>query len=1002
MRSSRGFLFAAAVAALLASGGNRVAAPAPPEEDKGVPLPEATPEDGDAAPADCWVVQGGAPSRSSESRTRPIRGDVEVAWTFAVKGRIEGEPRAWRQRVFVEEDLGAGKRVLHVLDAATGKETYKQGFDKATAPLAPSVWRDSVVVRANAGRLLGYAVGEHMLTPRWSATGSDFSAPILLDGAVYVRDDAEVACWTWGRSIAAWRASAGVSAEEDMRADGEIAVRGTTVYVCGRDKVGNAHLAGFRRDTGAQGGIVFVGPANALFGRAREVVPCVGPSFVLVRFGSAFTGEGGRSLSAVWVDRSPEGAGRPTAARTWMSLAQDPAVAGSTWVALSDGGSEGLSLTRPTRVQLRGAYWTDLYASRSSHAEFLDVLHAPVVTGTVALLGGRAFDLVTRDVLRDREIPCDARPVPVRGAILFVDSAKRSVVAWRGVRKPPPPAALAPAAADGPTTVEGATVLFEEGETRSGTVVLDVAAGTLSAAPAAKGKPAFSWPLATVRVVLAADRSVVLARDVAEAARLVESLAWKDAAKDYLALASDAAKANDAVLARRLLAEAEARGAATADLDRVEKAVARVEKDGPRVRDAESAAVASREAAVRARPTNAVVHAFEAAPESAPFGVRAALAREVLARVPAHPGVTAWIRSRLPQGISPPAPFDAAEWLRFVEATTQTPIRIVDVPPGGEKGLTPSQRELGSARATWRKDLVGLESGQLLLLTPLDAPGRLALTLSTGELVCDTLERVFEGGEHRRHDRTPLVHALYATQEEYLRQVEHGGRREVRGSEDADSLRWTAGVYDAMENVSKFYLPSGEDAFERALPVYAHELTHHWLQVRCPLFTTAESLAGGAHEAGAWILEGFPTFVEGFRFDLGRREVETLNPRAAALDVVANTPDDRRLPWSLVFSVDQEKAYALGKEPAVEVPLRWRLGWTRKESEIGLWYAQSGAAVAYLFHAEGGRHRPALLEAVRSFYVGIPTADVSKRFGLSEDDLGKRIVDWARDLVRPK
>src|SRR5205823_14076360 len=119
-----------------------------------------------------------------------------------------------------------------------------------------------------------------------------------------------------------------------------------------------------------------------------------------------------------------------------------------------------------------------------------------------------------------------------------------------------------------------------------------------------------------------------------------------------------------------------------------------------------------------------------ALPAEASFALRAALVRAVLERAPGHAEAGTLVRAALPPGLPLPAAFDALEWLDFAEAARATPIRVVTLPEKGEKDLSPQQRELGSARHTWRPDLVALESKQLLVITPVEKPGRIAKCLA--------------------------------------------------------------------------------------------------------------------------------------------------------------------------------------------------------------------------------------------------------------------------------
>src|SRR5439155_22748262 len=143
-------------------------------------------------------------------------------------------------------------------------------------------------------------------------------------------------------------------------------------------------------------------------------------------------------------------------------------------------------------------------------------------------------------------------------------------------------------------------------------------------------------------------------------------------------------------------------------------------------------------------------------------------------------------------------------------------------------------KQLGSALHFWRDDLVALESGPLLVLSPVKRPGRIAQCLAAGRAVCDALEALFSGGKVKRDLRYPLTHHLFESKEEYLREsTKHAGRAREAAMR---ALDYTAGHYDSQDEVSRMYLPSDPGEFDRILPTYAHALTHHWVDERCTLF----------------------------------------------------------------------------------------------------------------------------------------------------------------------
>jgi len=91
----------------------------------------------------------------------------------------------------------------------------------------------------------------------------------------------------------------------------------------------------------------------------------------------------------------------------------------------------------------------------------------------------------------------------------------------------------------------------------------------------------------------------------------------------------------------------------------------------------------------------------------------------------------------------------------------------------------------------------------------------------------------------------------------------------------------------------------------------------------------------------------------------------------------------------------------LGKAGDRPVALTWQLGAERRHSETSMFYEQAAAACRYLYFAEDGARRRALLEYVRAFYTGDAAgADVRTAFGVDAATLGARIVAYAGALAR--
>ena len=175
------------------------------------------------------------------------------------------------------------------------------------------------------------------------------------------------------------------------------------------------------------------------------------------------------------------------------------------------------------------------------------------------------------------------------------------------------------------------------------------------------------------------------------------------------------------------------------------------------------------------------------------------------------------------------------------------------------------------------------------------------------------------------------------------------------------------------------------------------------MRERCPLFTNAEAiqrLHRGRLTKGYWIVEGFASMVEEFRLDPVTGNWEAENPIARRRDLLAGTTEDQRIPWQRLFDLDVKGFYELDQDRDRDVATTVYLGPPRATSEMNLFYAQAATVSHYLFNADEGRHRPALLEYLASYYRGDEAdLDVEQAFGIDADTLGERTLEYARGLA---
>jgi hypothetical protein len=312
-------------------------------------------------------------------------------------------------------------------------------------------------------------------------------------------------------------------------------------------------------------------------------------------------------------------------------------------------------------------------------------------------------------------------------------------------------------------------------------------------------------------------------------------------------------------------------------------------------------------------------------------------------------------------------------------------VKVVKPVPSNHPGSTPAQRTVSLLAMQWRQDVVGLESRQLLIVTSVRRPGAISRCLALGELVCATLEKFFEKGTRRRATREPLTLILYPDEAEFDKESAKGGHGD---------MSWSAGFYSPSEELSRLYLPEDDVEFEQAIATLVHELTHQWIDQRCPTFGNVDANAG-SKTPGYWIVEGFASLIEELRFD-PRRGTWSFDPWNSALEVVAVADPSKLHPWDQLLAWSHADFAKLSRKTQLEAPFVRQLGFKRPVSGGRLFYDQAASVCCYLFEADGGAHREKLLDYLTARYRGEPPS-IETAFGMSAAELGRRVEAWARE-----
>jgi hypothetical protein len=489
----------------------------------------------------------------------------------------------------------------------------------------------------------------------------------------------------------------------------------------------------------------------------------------------------------------------------------------------------------------------------------------------------------------------------------------------------------------------------------------------------AKGKREQRYPKGDVLLVEADDGKLLHAAGFDSRLRGYEYVARAGRVDACTQLLKAAVAARDAKLARDLLERAEADGFTGKDAEEWKKKVEGLEQRSAQPDPAGSKAVSARLGEVTSlHPSLLVARARADEAE----GLR--LLREALRLDGAHEGARKLLAERAPPGFGLGSP---AFWLDW----------HLDLESKGVRTLPDDDAQLAATRRTWRKNLYGVEAGQIRIITPVQDTVTVGRCLAYGQLTCAALAEMFRTPSPRPRVSKTLLVLLYPSKEEYVAKSATSGSHEERAS-----LETTGGHYSPMDQLSRVVWDKSPDAERRIARVFVHELTHHWVTELNPRYSNAE-LRISPRIPGYWIVEGLATFVEEGGFDVESGAWTFFDARAASLDVVQALRPDELLGWDLLYAADNERFMKLPRDPKEASPVvrRWHLG-RHGITRARLFYEQAAATVHFLYHGEGGAHRERLMEYVTSYYTGrSDKLAIEAAFGLSAAALGGKVREYA-------
>ncbi len=327
-----------------------------------------------------------------------------------------------------------------------------------------------------------------------------------------------------------------------------------------------------------------------------------------------------------------------------------------------------------------------------------------------------------------------------------------------------------------------------------------------------------------------------------------------------------------------------------------------------------------------------------------------------------------------------------------------------DVIQDGMRAVGRNQPDIQRARGLWRDEngetvkLWGAQTQEITFITRMSESNIVSMCTKYAWLSCKSLDQMFKTDNPQRDDNDPLVIWFFENRGEYLRV--HTGASDGGGN----FLAMSAGFYSPSSNTSNFFWLPGRVRSVRN--TFVHELTHHWVDRRNPRANPKDLAVGGERSVvpGFWIVEGFATFIEEGHYDIRSGNWSHFNPKASAIDIIADLSKQKKvLDWANLLSLtqvdfrnpeklEQKKRHAVIKK-------KWALR-PQPIVAIRLFYEQSAATCHYLYWAENGKYRQALLDYVTNFYCArTEKTDIKNAFGLTPEQLGANVEKFCIDVM---
>ena len=415
----------------------------------------------EAAAPGRWSAAAGDSAGSSRSFARPLREEPLVSWSWQAPAPIEGAVSSWDGRALLSLRESSSRRALVLLEIETGELILKETL-RATQALEPCMDGDAICVRPSAERVDVYRLRDGRIgRPRAIRAERSISAPLLVEGELYLRVDDTLKRFETNRNGITWSAALpGV-------VRGRPALFGQQIFTLFYTPDGTANIGILDRDSGRL-------LVSASVGDHGGTIPAVDASAslhpsasrVFLRYPLPVRNASGTEFS--YASRELRGQSFSTPGSSLHQYQSAPIVYGSGWIT-----EEGVELPSWIQVTRERETWSvQTLADVRTQPQLRGFRAPPSLAGEVIYFGGLAADMQNLRILWKRK-PWRFQPTPIDGGLLVVEEGE----VLRALREPAPQLSPAQALArrqDEALEQERALLLAElaKGSTRIGDVNL--------------------------------------------------------------------------------------------------------------------------------------------------------------------------------------------------------------------------------------------------------------------------------------------------------------------------------------------------------------------------------------------------------------------------------------------------------------------------------------------------------------------------------------------------